>query len=856
MGFKKKLKKLFGKSEKKDENQQPLSRNDKYGSNGKGLEFKSNPLYEESENVGFNPLYKEEEKQTPTAAEVPAAEEIAPMVNSLQIIAGMPSKKAIEEMASGLNLEKLKKHKNFQNALNALENYQKIMREPRAVTMNVAKARRHGRFAQNDTDLNIDGDAVKDAFKHLQSFVLAADKAVNSVGLFSRNSSNVQKLKPIFANLLVQAYALLPKLANLQYEISPYVMATDKEKFTYEEVLNHEVSAGRSGGLAMRSVQENNGAVVLNPQEALKALKGEKVKRGKGENEIELEGDSAEERIANLRKWETQEKRMSLQIPPLPVGFFKSQDSKQDAKTLKAQADALTDSYLTEIRLLMRALDDTAESHEGGEEDRMGVHDKQAEHFRMSKLFSHVLANRELLKDVIVNGMPKELTAECEDIFMLRYMEGMTLSEGVSILNKTAQDTSKFARLIDGEGKDLQEGTDYIVGGNNASISILDFKNGRVLRAPKEQNQYLSKEKQNTALNGINDEAVGKISQFLGLNVSAQAEAVGFKAKEKGKTEEQDVFGGSIMELVKGVEAKKLDFHMDGGKLNVSSQKDGENIDNKKLGRLLGDMMKMNVLDYIVLHGDRNTGNFMINLDAKESESMVTAIDNDKIFGNTGDKHFGHETSKEALNGINDRYMQQHGSKLSTALPMVTKEVKDLIEKIDLQAFNEMLMPYADRVSRLAAIHRVKELKAKVSSVDICDFTTEEGIQKYVHNVLQVSAVEWVKTMTMYEAGYLDGGSAVLTGNHILKQLLCGKNAAVTLYGWGPDTCDKLVKSMKSLGLSDKEIIDIIKNNLSTSKEKDEIIGEEKMKELFGSLLNLNDSLDSEVSNSNAPRAS
>lgn len=841
MGLKKRLRKLFGKSEKKDENQQPLSRNDIYGSDGKGLEFKINPNYEKnSETEATNSLYKDElekpeleahgstepeetltakdtptaeETSTPIAEEVPAAEEIAPMVNNLRIIAGMPSKKSIEKMSGGLKLWKAKIYRDFAEPLNALENYQKIMQEPRAVTMNLVKARHTTRFTTVGADLNINGAAVKDAFGELRQFILLAEKAVDGEeGFFARRSSSVQKLKPIFANLLVQAYALLPKLANLQYEISPYVMATDKEKFTYEEVLNHEVSAGRSGGLAMRSAQEDSGAVVLNPKEALEALQGE----------------DAEASIANLRKEKTQEKRMSLQIPPLPVGFFKSQDSKQDAKTRKAQADALTDSYLTEIRLLMRALDDTAESHEGGSEERLGVHNKQAEHFRMSKLLSHVLANRELLKDVIVNGMPKELTAEHKEIAKLCSMEEMTLSEGVAKLNAEAQDSSKFARLIDVEGKDLQEGTDYKIDGGKTSISILDFKNGRVLRTPKN----LEKEQQNTALNGIYDEAVGKISQFLGLNVSAQAEAVGFKGKEKDTAEEYDAFGGSIMELVKGEEAKKLDFHMDGGKLNVSSEKDGNSIDDKKLGHLLGDMMKMHALDYIVMHGDRNLGNFMINLEAGEEDPMIQAIDNDRIFGSEGVWSTGHDCSSEALLSINDRVQQDFGSKVKSVFPMMTQEIKDLIERIDLQAFNEMLMPYADRVSRMAAVHRAGELKKWAKSVPTCDLSTAEGIQEFVKVEISSSMKEWAKQMYVDSSNQMDGMTRKFMSSTLLRLLSFNNKSTM----WGSPS--EVIDAAKSFGLSKEEITKILAENVSTSADKDEAIGMEGlMKSEFGELL-------------------
>lgn len=840
MGFKK-LKKLFkgGKKANKSEDKQPLSSYDRYGKDVQALKFQSNPLYEEKSNEdaeaveAYNPLYQGTEKQVEKTTEPAETEEISPKENTLQNIAGMPSRDSIIEMAGGLKVEKLDKHKEFLEALNALESYQMIMQEQRMVVIDETLLRRSGKTSKSGAKLDIGDADVHKAFEQMKSFVIATEQAIdNADSFFVRRSSNVQKLTPIFANLLVQAYSILPKLANLQYQISPYVMATDRGSFTYEEVLNHEVSAGRSGGYAMRGAEESNGAVVLNPDKALEALKGE----------------NAEENIANLRKDKTEEKRMSLRIPPLPVGFFKSQDSKQDAETQKSQADALTDSYIAELRTLMRALDDTAESYEkaagqkaiewassyvDSTDDRWFVHEKQAEHFRMSKLFSHVIANRELLKDVIVNGMPKEFTGGYEEILALRYMEGMTLSEGVAQINKTAQYSGNFARLTDSEGKDLKEGTDYIVGGGATSISILDFKNGRVLRAPKENSQYLEKEKQNLLLNGIYDEAVGKISQFLGLNVAAQAEAVGFKGKEKGKTEERAVFGGSVMELVKGDVAGKINFKMNDGKLGISSS-DGKNIGDKKIGRLLGDMMKMNVLDYIVMHGDRNENNYMINLDAKEDESMLVAIDNDMIFGrNTSERRIGDRKSSEALLAINDRARLTYGVKLKAALPMMTEELKNIIAKIDLQAFNEMLMPYVDRVSRMSAVHRVEELKKYAEGVPTCDLSTTEGVQEFVKVTVRSSMTEWARSMVASDKGIDTYGYAIARlylPNTLVRQILIShgigeEKGANTVYD-----SSNVVEIMKTLGLSKEEATEILANNLSLSNREDKIIGEEGFK--------------------------
>ena len=270
MGFLNKLKgKVSGKGEgKKKKATDKKSVEERYGISE--CSFHNNPLYEADtteDHYGVEPAAEQ-------VAE-PAVEPAVPAGNILNNIGGLPDIGSIEIMTGGLKLDKIKKHKDFYKAIEALKAYQDIMRAPRSTTVNnEAAMRRKGRYNAQTAEIHIDKDAIAEAGKKMADFVHYARHAVDGAnGLFSSRSSNVQKLAPVFANLLVKAGDLLPRLAHLESAVAPYIIQTDHEQYTFSDIINHEVMGGHAGGLVMSGLEDSNGTVSLSPEQVKSAAK-------------------------------------------------------------------------------------------------------------------------------------------------------------------------------------------------------------------------------------------------------------------------------------------------------------------------------------------------------------------------------------------------------------------------------------------------------------------------------------------------------------------------------------------------------------------------------------------------------
>ena len=807
----------------------------KYGTPAEN--FHVNSLYESDaaeEHYGeeqMNPLFrgKEAEQQKETN------DKIEPKVNLLHFIGGMPDVRSIDIMAGGLKLDKLKKHKHFGKALTALEEYQAIMSAPRSTTVNEEKMRRKILYTRGTGDIKIDRAAVRNACMKMSDFIHHAEKAVEDAnGFFAARSSNVQKLTPVFSNLLVQASGILPKLGHLESAVPPYIILTGREQYTFSEIMNHKVMGAHEGGLSLKGMGENNGAITYSPDRIREAAES-------------IRGDEDEDVLQSLREEQTKKARMGMLVPVLPVGILREEKGKalsegQKKKRLR-DAAKIVEQYLAELRMLMTALDDTAESHEFSKEtERQGVQEKDAEYFRVSRLFYRAMQQKELLEKLILQGMPDkgiEGILGYEDIEQLCSIGGMSLAEATALINEQAMNPEKFARLTDSDGNELQAGEDYRVGGGNASISILDFKNRRVLRAPKNGGKYTSKQEQMTALNGIKDEAAGKVSQFLGFQVCAQAEAVGFKARDAEGKNETAVFGGSIMEMANGVEGKKINLLMKASdKSKIAARRNTEeyqNLEITKNGRLVEDIMKMNALDFLIQHNDRNPGNFLVNVNAGENESVVTAIDNDMTLGFDNHIHIGGRRSDEALLAINERAKLDFGIKLNAVLPMMTQEMKDKLGGMNIDAFEQLLMPYTDRLTRMTAVHRARELKAWAEQAPVCDLTTPDGVQEFIRATAKESAVGWIKQMNL-----ASGGASSRELPSTLLRMVFDTYGINAQYGTEKDT----LYGLKILGFTRAEAEEMLLEHMSSSDERDERITREQLeKSELGRLLNNYDAI-------------
>ena len=840
---------IFRKSKKKEQGESE-SISDRYGVD----RVVDNPLYEpgtigdrygtEEGTEYTNPLFEAPAEQETAETEAPAEQETAkteapvddavrePLPNLTENIGGLPTVTSIQNMVPDLKFGKLRLFRNFTRALDALEEYQTLVKKPHFISINDAQMRRTHRFQDSKVDLYAEAmseehlSEAEKVYLKMADFIHWAEKAVDgSKGLFARMSDNVQRLSPVFANMLMQAYSLLPKVAHLESAVPPYLIATDQETYNFSDVIDHAVTAGRSGGLAMHGYENENSEIMISPKEASEAAKN-----ARNAGKIKASGANIDlyEGIMKLRRVATEKARMNLKIPGLQTG-----------DKGKGAAERV-DSYLTELRKLMTALQDTAESAEYsavGEnndgileiQERKAVRERGAVYFRLSRLMYLVMLNRDTLEAIVTNAENVAQMPGYQEIRDLMGMEGQNLSDAADSLNAIARNEENFARLEDENGNELQLNQDYKVGGGSASTAILDRKNNRVLRAPKN----LTKEEQETELSGIKDEASGVVSRFLGFNVCAQAKAAGFVSRDREGKNPTPVFGGSIMEMAKGVEGAKINLLMNAEDVNTmhgSSKKDKfRNVEVMKQGRLIGDIMKMNVLDYIIMHDDRHANNFLVNLDAEETEAMVTGIDNDYVLGTTlGNRKVGETHSSDALAAINNKIFMDSGVTPEAAFPMMTPEVKTALQNLDLEALNQLLMPYTDRVVRMVAVHRASELKKYAETVETCDLTTQEGTEMFMHKAIRNSMAEWARGMVM-EKGDVFAVARQLP-NTVLRMI------TESYFGGGFfATAPKLVAIMKYLGLSKTEAENILLENISSSKTADvKVSREEFMASEFG----------------------
>ena len=790
---------------------------DNYGT-VEGITY-TNPLFDadaEQETEETAETEASAEQETEETAETEASDNDVvrePLPNLLENIGGLPTVTSIQNMVPGIKLEKESLNKNFSNALDALEEYQTLVTKPHTISVNDAEMRRNGKYF--NPKVNLYAEAMSEeklteaekVYLKLADFIHWTEKAVYGwKGLFTRRSDNLKRLSPVFANMLMQAYGLLPKVAHLESAVPPYLMATDQETYNFSDVIDHAVTAGRSGGLAMRGLENENSAIMLSPKEASRIAQNA---REAGQLKQDDEDADIYEDIMEYRRNATRGVRMNLIIPTLPTGYTGQKAVEQ------------VDLYLADLRKLMTALEDTAESDEFSvmDDERLGVHDQQARNFRLARLMYLVIQHRDTLEAVVSNASNASQMPGYEEINNLGVMRGQTLSDAVASLNAIAMNEENYARLEDENGKELQADKDYKVGGGQASVAILDRKNRKVLRSPK----GFSKEKQETALNGIKDEASGVVSRFLGFNVCAQAKAGGFVARDKEGKNPTPIFGGSVMDMADGEVAFNINLLMNPEDKDsvMESRKDANyrNVDVMKQGRLIGEIMKMNVLDYIIMHDDRHTKNFLINLDADETEAMVTGIDNDYVLGSDNSRQVGNKNSAQVLAVINNRIAMDSGVTLEGGFPMMTPEVKETLQNLDLAALNHLLMPYADRVMRMAAVHRAAELKKYAETVKTCDLTTPEGTEQFVKTAIKSSIAGYFRQATLKSVQF----SARYVPNTLVRMMI---NAIHTTSINSVGTAFKILKWLK---LSKAEVENILLENLSSSNTEDVKITKEEL---------------------------
>lgn len=768
---------------------------------------------------------------------VAPAEDIEPVIEQihqqtevphmLDKMAGLPTRQGIlTMMRSNSNrnagLDKLSKHKKFASVLEAIENYQQLMNTQVDLTFkdNVVTRNKNYYISAPDGDKlgrrdNLTKKAELDqCILALQNVIDCAKEAISSqsglFGALERRSSTVRNLTPVIAQVLVQAYALAPKVAGLQDAISTYSIENDKDIFSFADVLAGK-SIGLIGDNLVTTGVEDQSNTSIKRAEIEKALKNKtdlNIKAAMGRNQLK-------------------ENLLSKQMPLLPIEMIKlsnfvnaaesvSENGKlteEYNKGLNKYLDAVDYTHSVFTRRLLEiqnALDQLAET-EGIGGGREIVKKRKAMYMPLSRLISKVLANQTEITNAFENGK----ITEGSYLSQVVGYGGMTLSNAIdSAYAAYEKDIIEF----DASNRKKEEGkeADYKLLGGGLNVATLDFRSdvgskhdflneGRVFRYSKDTGKN-----HKDSVNGMYDEAVGLISKFLGWDIAAQATAA-VQRDHEGNLR----YGGSVMELAKGKEnAEKYNFVAPNTKIVQSSK-------NKKLDTADGDFLRnfqqMTVLDYLCFHTDRNTKNYMVDMEAQGSK--IKAIDNDMVFGEdpTGIDSGG-QLDIAALSSVKGRQVRTHATELASGLHSMDPGIKQAILQADPQAFNRLLMPYVQRVARIAAVRRLYELKDYASSVPDVNFAKREECERFLKNGAIIGLKNMMRDKNIETASSMSV-SSLISGNGILQQT----RGRVELYQWGGADVATEIHSAIQYGISKEELLGILAHHPLFERERENV---------------------------------
>lgn len=783
------------------------------------------------------------EKNSETLMEPPMAEQAAPIQEAESVIeqaehrsmevqvvdkmAGLPTRDGIlSMMRTGSNtdvgLDKLHKHKKFAAVINAIERYQELMNTQVDLTYggnnridnyykgglkDNSEERRNNFFKKTEHEQCVAA---------LQDIITSCKSAISSqsglFGALERRSSTVRNLTPVIAQVLVQAYAIAPKVTGLRDAITSYSIENSKDIFSFAEVLSGR-SAGVLGDNLVSTGVDNVADVSLKRDAIDKAMN----------NHSDLSAKEA------MGREQLKENLRNKVIPIIPTGIIKIEDyigtgklppswetekREEHGKKLDAYLDALDalqvnfNRHLKEIQF---ALDQLAEA-EGLSGNRLAVKENKAKYMPLSRLIGRVLADQEAIAEALESGR----TMPGTPLRFFREYEGLTLDTAVEVARLAYEsDVIEFDRK---DRKALGEkDADYKKMGGGFNTTILDYrtkdsesnkepdflKEGRVFRFSHREDESGNNHKQD--INGMYDEAVGLVSRFFGWDVAAQSLAA-VQRDQEGILR----YGGSVMELAKNRKiANDFDFTTPNKRVDKPTERQTLDITN---GDFLRNFQQMVIMDYICFHEDRSGANYMIDMNAKGSK--IKAIDNDIVFGEGSIGEVGGKTDIAALASINERKWRTHGTQLTSGLHRMSPENKQAVLSADLGALDRLLMPYVQQVTRNAAIHRLREVQEYAASVPDVDFTSREDCEKFVMDNAFVGMKDVMKNNSDLT---VMGSVPNLTGNG----LTYNTSIKYAKYNFASETAVIEIHTAIQYGFTREETLEILEANPSFEKHKE-----------------------------------
>ena len=317
------------------------------------------------------------------------------------------------------------------------------------------------------------------------------------------------------------------------------------------------------------------------------------------------------------------------------------------------------------------------------------------------------------------------------------------VNEAFTFWNKTAGMTVEEAvKEIDGMRKEKFETASKksIKAGGSLSGVLIDQEKKRVLRTATGQKDIKQKRDNN---NYNYDEAMSRLAEVTGLSSMAGARTTYYKDME-GKLQY-----GTNMELAGGEAAvmaklsfghEETDKRMRAGRYNIFGTESDKEL-NRNADMIISSY-KLQILDYIACHQDRNINNFFLDVTAEDPTMAFMGIDNDNVFGKNLDVSKIFRKVDNVAHATNS-YAEPQKSKYLDAMTVlegfefIPNEVVKHVEELNPQKINEALKPYLDRSARFAVINRIGKLKEYVKSKSrIMNIRTKEGMEAFKKETL------------------------------------------------------------------------------------------------------------------------
>lgn len=745
-----------------------------------------------------------------------------PLVNSNQYIGGLPTRESILNMAGGVDPARAKYYKNEIRApLDAIDSYHQELDQ--MVSMEELY----------EFSFSKPTACLINVIQKLE----AAIEAYNSTFFYKHNVA-MRAFIPVYASLMMQAVNYLPRLIMLEDADLGFMLELDegesndaytKKQFPFSELIEH--ASTRLMGQKFTDTTDSfvnikQGDTIVNQNEVTDANLNlyENIK-AEGLTQTELMGGDLYYHFREAKQSSRMAKALSLSGRVIPDLL------------LEGSAAGL----LTTLDTMLRIIDDAAIFETDNSNYQNNGADVQASYFGLRKMISTMKqAPKELLDEVFAQQLDPEgkpLPMGQRNLSSAAHGLASMLQ---SISGKTIKEAAQFAKTQVYADTPEELGANVRRTGGAVSEVYIDFDNKRILRRDQSQG-HLEGTEDYDKFNGFHDEALYKLDQLYKANVVAQARVVSYKDRMN------QTHYGSEMALARGKEAASINFSFEDlgqdaptayDKSMIApfyepdeSQEQPQTVNMFKDPRLITDLMRLQVVDFVACSEDRHTQNFMIDLNAKQGQSMVTGIDNDRAFSWSGsgtDKYIStRANAPEDMEDINASY--NRSASLPQAFSMITPEIRQMVMDVTPEMIQKELGMYMGKNAMMLTLDRAKKMRAKVESAEVVDLQTEEGMEKYkqhMKNILFDSYASIMqfdthdKELERTKSAWARTGSLIanMLGNSFIASIKTAK-------GQGSNDALQILKGIAAMGFTKEQLLQELQKR-GALKKREPIPGE------------------------------